>query len=157
MANLYIMCGLAFSGKSTLSKKIALEKGFKCVAFDEMWQKVDKKSWKLVRKACLSEVSELLKSGLSVIYDDNNPRFEHREEFRKVAQKLRAKVTVIYLNTPIEIIREREIKNRITKDRHEVDPINFNKVASDLEIPNQNEKFVEFTPNTNLEYFLQTI
>lgn len=36
MSNLYIMCGLAFSGKSTLVRKIAEQTGSKRIAFDEL-------------------------------------------------------------------------------------------------------------------------
>ncbi len=165
MAHLYIMCGLAFSGKSTLSRKIAEYIGAKRIAFDEIWVAMIKENqipkgsggWKLVRKIAFEEVVANLKKGISVIYDDNNPRFEHRDEFRKVAEKFGFKTTVIYLNTPMEVIRKREVNNRITQHRHDVESINFDKVASDLEVPTDKENYIEFTPETNLNEFLQKL
>lgn len=56
--NLYIMCGLAFSGKSTLARKIAEHTGSKRIAFDELWVEKDKEQpvpksdegWRFIRK-----------------------------------------------------------------------------------------------------------
>lgn len=42
MTNLYIMCGLAFSGKSTLARKIAERTGSRLIAFDKLWVKKEK-------------------------------------------------------------------------------------------------------------------
>jgi len=79
------------------------------------------------------------------------------EEVRKIAERLGVKNLVIYLNTPLEIIKSREAANRNTGERHEVEPLNFQKVADDLEIPTSKENFVEFTPTTDLNDFLQKI
>ena len=165
MANLYIMCGLAFSGKSTLSCKIAEYTGAKRIAFDELWVEKEKEKpiskgdegWKFIREAGLREVAKALSEGISVVYDDNNPRFEHREEVRKIAERLGIKNLVIYLNTPLEIIKSRETANRNTGERHEVEPLNFQKVANDLEVPTSKENFIEFTEETDLNDFLQKI
>lgn len=42
MSKLYIMCGLAFSGKSTLARKIAEHTNSKLIAFDKLWVEKDK-------------------------------------------------------------------------------------------------------------------
>ena len=42
MPKLYIMCGLAFSGKSTLARKIAEHTNSKLIAFDKLWVEKDK-------------------------------------------------------------------------------------------------------------------
>lgn len=162
---LYIMCGLAFSGKSTLARKIAERTGAKLVAFDKLWVEKEKEQpipkgdegWKFIRKVGQEEVAKALKEGFSVIYDDNNPRLEHREELRHIAEREGAEAVVIYLNTSIETIREREIANRATGERHEVETVNFEKVAQDLEAPTSNENFLEFTPNTDINEFLQKL
>lgn len=159
------MCGLAFSGKSTLARKIANYTGAKIVAFDKLWVEKDKESpipkgdegWRFIRKIAQNKVSKALKEGVSVVYDDNNPRFEHREELRKVAAEARARVTVIYLNTPIEIIREREAANRSTGERHEVEPENFQTVMEQLEIPTIQENVMEFRPEMNIDEWLRNL
>lgn len=162
---LYIMCGLAFSGKSTLARKIAEHTSSKIVAFDKLWLEKEKEGpiskdangWRFIRKVGQDRVADLLGEGESVVYDDNNVRFEHREELREVARKYGAKEIVIYLNTPMQLIGERERINRTTGERHEVDPVNFQKVVEQLEPPTSNENFLEFTPDTNMVEFLNRL
>jgi predicted kinase len=165
MASLYIMCGLAFSGKSTLAIKIAEHTGAMLIAFDKLWVDKEKeqpipkgdKGWKFIRKVGLNKIAETLNEGTSVVYDDNNPRFKHREEVRDIARKLGVKETVIYLNTPMETIRARETTNKITGERHEVESENFQKTAQDFETPTPKENFLEFTLTTDLKEFLQKL
>ena len=165
MANLYIMCGLAFSGKSTLARKIAESTGSKLIAFDKLWVEKEKEQpitkgdegWRFIRKVAQDEIANTFREGRSVVYDDNNVRFEHREEVRAIAKNLGVKPIVIYLNTPMELIREREKVNKTTSERHEVEPENFQKVAEQLEVPTLNENVLEFTPNTDIEKFLSEL
>ena len=165
MNNLYIMCGLAFSGKSTLARKIAERTRSRLIAFDKLWVEKEKEQpiikgdegWRFIRKVAQDEIVNSLKEGQSVVYDDNNVRFEHREEVREIARNLRANPIVIYLNTPMELIRERELVNKTTGERHEVESENFQKVVDQLEIPTSSENVLEFTSETDTEKFLSEL
>lgn len=155
MVILYIVCGLAFSGKSTLARKIAEYTGSRHTAFDKLWVEKEKEQpitkgdegWRFIRKIAQGEIAKTLKDGLSVVYDDNNVRFEHREEIREIGRGLGTNPVVIYLNTPMDLIRERERTNKTTGERHEVEPENFQTVIGQLEAPTSNENVLEFTPN----------
>ncbi len=159
------MCGLAFSGKSTLSRKIAERNGYKLIAFDKLWVKTEKvrevpqgaEGWRLIRDLAQEEVLATLKSGTSVIYDDNNPRKEHREELREVARKAGVESFVIYLDTSLDVIRAREEANRTLQDRHDVDPANFEKVLKDLEPPTSDENVIVFKPEDGVEKFISNL
>ena len=161
---LYILCGLAFSGKSTLAKKIAEAQGAKIIAFDKLWVEKDKEQpvskgdegWKFIRKVGQEEVAKALQEGQDVVYDDNNIRYEHREELREVARKFGARPVTIYLNTPMELIRERETI-RTTGERHEVEQENFQKVLEQMQVPTLEENVIEFTPNTDINDFLENL
>ena len=160
---LYIMCGLAFAGKSTLARRISKHTGSKLIAFDKLWVEKDKEQpipkgaegWKLVRKVGQAEVAKTLTEGNSVVYDDNNVRFEHREELREVARKFGARSVVVYLNTPLELIREREAINKTTAQRHQVEPENFNAVLEQLQIPTAQENVMEFKPEMDLDEWVK--
>lgn len=162
---LYIMCGLAFSGKSTLARKISKHTWSKIIAFDKLWVEKDKEhpvskgdeGWKFIRKVGQDEVAKALQEGHSVVYDDNNVRFEHREELREVARKFGARAVVVYLNTPMELIREREVANRATGERHEVEPENFQTVLEQLQIPKDQENVLEFKPGMNLDEWVKKL
>lgn len=159
------MCGLAFSGKSTLARKIAEFIGSKLIAFDKLWVEKDKEKpvkndtagWRFIRKVAQEKIATALKEGSSVVYDDTNVRFEHREELRKVARRFGAKNTVIYLNTPLELIREREVTNKVTGERHEVEPENFQTVLEQLEVPGLTEDVIEFRPDMDIEEWLENL
>ena len=159
------MCGLAFSGKSTLARKIADRTGSKLIAFDKLWVEKEKEQlvtkgaqgWRFIRKVAQEEIANTLKGGQSVVYDDNNIRFEHREEIRQIARNLRMNSVVIYLNTPMELIRKREQINKTTGERHDVEPENFQTVLEQLEAPTANEEVIEFTPTTDIEKFINEL
>ncbi len=165
MNKLYIMCGLAFSGKSTLARKIAEHTGSKLVAFDKIWVEKDKEKpvpkgtdgWRYIRDVAQEEVSSALRASNSVVYDDNNPKKEHREELRRVAKEAGVSATVIYLDTPLNTIRARETANRTSQERHDVEPENFEKVMVDLEIPGEDENTIIFTPEMNFEDFIKSL
>ena len=159
------MCGLAFSGKSTLARKIAEHTDNKLVAFDKLWVEQDKEKpvpkgsegWRYIRDLATTEILAILKSGTSVVYDDNNPRKEHREELRSVAKNAGADAVVIYLDTSLDVIRAREEANRSSKDRHDVELENFEKVMKDLEIPTADENVIVFTPEMNIDDFIKKL
>jgi predicted kinase len=165
MTRLYIMCGLAFSGKSTLSRKISEHSNCKIVAFDQLWVETEKnrsvpqsaEGWRLIRDLAQDQIFATLKSGTSVVYDDNNPKKEHREELRRVADKAGVESSVIYLDTPLDVIRMREKNNRLSQDRHEVEPENFEKVLQDLEPPTSEENVYVFGPTDSLDDFIKTL
>lgn len=165
MLKLYIMCGLAFSGKSTLAQKMAEHIGCPIIAFDKLWTEKDReksipkdaRGWRFIRRVAQERISRYLKVGTSVVYDDNNPKLEHRDELRRLAEGFGAKSVVVYLETPLTVVRAREKANKISQDRHEVEPKNFQKVLEDLEVPTKVERTLVFTPETDVEDFLEKL
>ena len=74
--NLIIMCGLPFSGKTTLSKQIAKHTKSKRVSFDELWIELESKvnskdvnqlSWDFVVSEAKKRMVEKSKRGEKVI------------------------------------------------------------------------------------------
>jgi hypothetical protein len=57
----------------------------------------------------------------------------------------------------MELIREREATNRVTGERHEVEPENFQAVLEQLEVPTVNESMIEFTPSMDIENFFSEL
>lgn len=73
---LYIVTGLPFAGKTTLTKKLVERFGFEVASVDEMLDKgnfvVEKMSyddWGIVYTQAFDRLKELLKQGKSVIFD----------------------------------------------------------------------------------------
>jgi predicted kinase len=163
---LYIMCGVAFSGKSTLAKKIEEYTGATLISQDALFFEKEKelnldqdsdKQWRMLLDMCLERIKENLSAGESVVFDNTNTKFEHREELRVVTESVGAKTKVIFLDTPMEIQKERQEKNLETGERHDVKQEYLDQAVKELEIPGENENTIVFKPDSDLESFLKTI
>lgn len=163
MLTLYIMCGLPFSGKTTLAKQIAEKTDAKMIAFDWIWAEkkreltpdVDKvEEWKFILREAYIRIRENLLSGNSVVYDDINVRKEHRDVLRKIASACNASFTIIYLNTTMKTIRERETRNKTFKERHDVASVNFEKALAQWETPTSEEGVRKYKPDQNFNDWL---
>ena len=159
------MCGLAFSGKTTLASKIASHTNSVLISFDTLWAESIKKNlirepengWKYIRKLAQDQIIKTISSGRSVVYDDTNVRFEHREEIRMVASKIGIKTVLVYLETPIKNILQREAENKITRGRHEVDSTNFKNAINQFQAPTDGESFINFKPEDNIDTWLHNL
>ena len=165
---LYILCGLPFSGKTTMAKKIAEYTGSKRIAFDQLWLELGKdaqfasfltgdEGWRLVRSVAKERIAESLEKGCSVVYDDINVRREHREELREVATQHGAIAVVVYVDMPLAIREEREKENLLMKRRHDVDPVNAKKALDQFEEPGPPEHVIVFSSENNLEEWLEKL
>jgi predicted kinase len=175
MPTLTIMCGLAFSGKSTLARAIADQTGATLVSFDALWVLTDKerlvpqgvKGWRFIRDAAQAEIRALLLAGTSCVYDDVSVRREHREELRRVASEVAAsgqpvRAVVVYLDTPLTVIRARQEGNNVSGERHEVDPAMADEVAKQLEMPvgsgpDAEGEVLVFRPGDDVEDFISKL
>ena len=129
MTTLYILCGLGFSGKSTLAVKISEYKNAVLVSQDAIYFEKEKEldpnlsdgeRWELIRAIAFERISDNLKKSMSVVYDSTNTRREHRDIVRKIASENNARAFVVFVDTPDNILVERQMKNKETKERHDV-------------------------------------
>lgn len=165
MPTLYIMCGQAFSGKSTLAKEIAKYAGAILVSQDAIWFEKEEEAkvsghmpdYHVVLEISKQKIREALKQDRSAVFDNTNAGFNHREEFRQIANECGAEAVVVYLNTNDEELNKRQDANRVTKERHEVNDEEIQKVRDRFEVPSSNENVIVFKPEDSLELFLEKI
>ncbi len=150
------MCGLPFSGKTTLSKQIAKHTKSKRISFDELWVEIESKmnaedrlkpSWGFVVEEAKKMIGRFLSQGKSVVYDDTNARKEHRDALVSIGEDHHAQSQVVYLNIPKELIIKRRRRNLINQNRHDVEDDNFNSVLSQFEKPSHSEGAIVFKTN----------
>ena len=160
------MVGVGFSGKSTLAKQIVEYKNAVLVSQDDLWFEKEKEwdlsldsdeDWDRVLQISKQRVRENLAEGESVVFDHVNLRHNHREELINMAKSYNARAVIIYLDTPIDIQKERQIKNKETKERHDVKQEELDDAIKELEIPEESENVFVFKPETNLESFLERL
>ena len=167
---LFILCGEAFSGKSTLSREIAKHYDAKIVGRDEIYfatEKIlalentpdddDDALWKTMWPMVLQGVKNHLLLGNFVVVDDNCLYLKQRDELRSIASETNTKVILIYLNTPAEIIKKRKEENKLTKNRHDVPSAWLEEDAQLFERPTEIERPVIYGPNTASEELLKQL
>lgn len=160
------MCGVGFSGKSTLAKKIVEYTGAILISQDETFFKNEKElnldpdsdiDWKKILNICRDNIRTSLKNGDSVVFDDTSHKLRLREKLRVIANECGAETRVIFLDTPMEIQKERQEKNKITKERHDVKDEYLNLAIAELEVPTEDEHVFIYKPNANTDEFLKSL
>jgi predicted kinase len=163
MSTLYIMCGQAFSGKSTLAKEIARYADATLVSQNSIWFEKEEEAkvsgqqpdYHAVLEISKQRIRESLKLGKSAVFDNTNAGFNHREDFRQIANECSAKAVVVYLNTSDEELNKRQEANKITKERHDPNEEEIQKVRDRFEAPTPDENVKTYLPNENLSEWLK--
>ena len=120
---LYIFCGIPFAGKTTLARALAKSLGYSRIDLDEVKfslfgehikdSAIDRKAWDRVYKAMYEQIKQCLSRGETVIHDAGNFTRHERGLVRAVANNLRKDAITVFVDTPIEVAKERLIQNRI--------------------------------------------
>lgn len=126
-ATLHILCGLPYSGKSVLAKKLHKKYGWKIVEIDEIkmrhgfadvWQEMEAKDWDEIFDESFEAIKQELRAGKSVIYDSANLTKESRDKLRDIAKKFSAETRLIFLDISTEEAISRWRENQEKKFRH---------------------------------------
>jgi len=156
MQHLFLLCGLPFSGKSTLGRALQERLGIVHVEvdrhhldgrtdFDE--RPVELAEWIAAYRAAYQLVDDTLDTGKSVVFDAVSYRRSHRERVRRIAATHGVPVTIIYLDVPEEQARARLVANRSSPYRVNVPDIDFDEVARGMQPPEDDERFTRYRPD----------
>lgn len=167
MNKLYVLCGLPFSGKSTLSKELVKRYGFSRIDLDEVKfellgaevkdEQVDQQGWDTVYQEMYKRINTELKKGKTVIHDAGNFTKYERGLVKQVADEVGVETITIFVNIPKEVCFARLIKNQQTKERFDVPEQTFNEMVAELEVPDSNENTIVYDLNANNKvWFLET-
>jgi predicted kinase len=161
---LFVMCGEAFSGKSTLSKMLSeryqaknigrdtiyfsLEKLF---LFEETPDEDDPSLWGNLWPIAVQGAKNHLLAGNSVVFDDTCLFAKQREELRAMAESIDVKSVLIYINTSSEIRKARKAENKINKTRHDVPSGWLENDSAKFERPDQYENPIVYNETSSFE------
>jgi len=163
-SKLYILCGIPFSGKSTLAAKIVDKFGSTRIDLDQIKDEligreiiesqIDQKSWDRIYTEMYLRIGQALAAGQSVIHDTGNFTVYERSLVSKIASKLNIPFTTIYVDTSTEVAYKRLVSNRLTKSRFNISDKSFYDAVTEMEIPGPSEHTVIYNPNDNLDSWL---
>lgn len=153
---LYILCGLPFSGKSTVACAIAARTGGVIVSFDELHaEHGDELSrtrdtpavWQAIRELAGERAAVALRRGLSVICDNTNFRVAHRDALRAVATAANARALVVCVDTPLSVIAARRARNRLAGGRDDIADADLDYVRERWQPPGRDEAAISVGPD----------
>ena len=140
MTTLYILCGLPFSGKTLLSKKIAEITSIERVSFDDEWDKLKVADPQITYEQGLNKIEnilrEKLKEGFSVVYDSVNLSKKHRDKLEELAKEIDAEAKIVYLQTSVEEIYKRREQSLLDNSHHFLEKDFIDESNGRLEAPN---------------------
>lgn len=145
---LYIMCGLPFSGKSTLAQKMYEENGWKIVSIDHIkakkglrdtWKGMNVSDWRDIFAEAEHQTENELCKGRSVIYDSTNHTKQSRDKLRRIAKKCKCTSRVIFADVSPKTAKSRWMTNKDSNKRMDLPEWAFQAVIRDWESPTKDE------------------
>jgi len=110
---LIVVSGLPGTGKSFFCRKLAEKLPFLILASDSLRKilfplpQYQENENKRLFSACHVLIEELLSKGVPVIFDATNLLEHHREYFYRAAERAGAKLILVWVEAPIEVVRQR--------------------------------------------------
>jgi len=119
---LIVVSGLPGSGKSYFSRRLAERLDFPIVESDAMRRILSKEpdySWaesERLFRACHALIGDLLHKGISLIFDATNLIERNREQLYRIADSADAKLIIVRLEAPPELVRQRLERRQMEPD-----------------------------------------
>ena len=149
---LFILCGLPYSGKTYITEKLIAKTEISIVRIDDLfheggfsWDKnilPNKAEWDVIFEDSYQVTKNILGRSENVLYDSTNHTLASREKLRELAKQSGAETTVIFVNTPKNIIWERWEKNKESTARSVVAKDLVEMTIDVFEPPTQDEHVV---------------
>jgi predicted kinase len=161
---LFILCGEAFSGKSTLAKKLAEKYQAQIIgrdaiyfaleqnlALEETPEEDDESLWNALWPIVMQGAKNNLSIGNSVVIDDNCLFARQRNGLRAIADEKGIRSVLIYLDIRTETIRKRKEENKRSHERHDVPSEWLAEDAERFERPIEQEEAILFTADSDVD------
>ena len=162
MKTLYLMCGMPFSGKTTLGKAIAKYLDVPYVSLDEINEArglfggdgIPVEEWEKTHFLAMQQTAKLIKSEVDIILDDTNCFRWLRDRFRDFASQHGYQTVIIFLDISLATIKKRMEQNKTTKVRHSVRQDIVEEMAKIFEPPELDEKVIKYRANQSIEEWI---
>ena len=162
-STLYIMCGLPFSGKTTLAQDLAEQCDFVHLDLDTIARAknlfpeegISDERWGHIFLEAYEQVAVLLASGKSVVIDAVNSARAGRYRFRAIAQRSSSPVRVIYIDLSIQEIEQRRQTNQAARQRPPVREEDFVELSTNFEIPTVEENLLVYNGTQSIPEWIE--
>jgi len=147
---LVLMCGLSFSGKSTLAVQLSDELSAELLSLDQIneergldgGQGIPLEEWAKTNQIAHERAGALLASGRHVVVDDTgSPRFI-RDEWRATAAAAGAPFVLVWVQVTPEFQRQRVHTNRDSQARRDVTDAVLAEHAASFQPPDEEDPLI---------------
>jgi predicted kinase len=155
---LYLLCGLAFSGKSTLAAAISRYTGAAVVSLDEInasrglygGMGIPDEEWGRTHAEALRLVDVAFQEARSVIIDDTNCFRFLRDNYREVADRHGVPSVVIHVDAPLGLALSRMRANELNPSRASIMESVMLDLVEKFEWPAADERVLVFPADADL-------
>jgi predicted kinase len=164
--HLFLLCGLPFSGKSTLARALQDRFGIVHVEVDRYHaggqegfdgRRIGRGEWIAAYLAAYREVEQAFATGKSVVFDAVSYRRTQRERIRRIAAKHGVSMTIVYLDVTPEEARTRVAVNRCNPVRVNVPDDDIAEIAAEMQPPQDDERAIVYHPSEAIESWLDRV
>jgi predicted kinase len=151
---LVVLCGTAYSGKSTLAADLVRQLDARIVSLDEINERrglwggdgIPVEQWQATHAIAAAEVRQHLTSGTSVILDDTSSLRFLRDGWHALAASAGAAFHLVYLDVDHATIRRRRAANQTNPHRRDVSDAVLDEHLATFEPPAPDEYAVRVRP-----------
>lgn len=159
---LIALCGLAFSGKSTVARRIAAELGAELISYDMInatrgfdgGTAIADSEWEKTSLMAVDRAQAALAAGRSVVVDDTFSHRFLRARFAAVAAAAGVPFELLFVDTPLAVIEARIAENARTGRRAHIAADVFAHHRDRFQFPGADESPVRLVAKDDLDRWL---
>jgi predicted kinase len=159
MQRLYLLCGVAFAGKTTLARELVRRYGMAVISPDEINRErgvsfggdgLPDEVWSQTHEIGLQRLEELMQLKGPIVVDDTACYRWLRDDYRRVARRRGYQVQLIYLDVPLAEIARRRQRNEAHGERQPIAEEVFRQHVATFEPAAADEAALSTTPENEL-------
>ena len=163
MKTLYLLCGMPFSGKTTLAKAVLKYLDSAYISLDEINESrglfggmgISVEEWETTHAIARSRLKDIMPSQQDIVLDDTSCLRWLRDRWRSLGQQHGYQTVIIYLNVPIAEIKRRIAENETIKARQEIRQEIVDEMVTSFEPPQADEIAISYSPSQNPKGFIK--
>lgn len=160
MARLWLLCGLAFSGKTSLGRPLAERRGAVWISLDDINRErgvghggdgLPAEVWAETLELALERAGQALASHREVVVDDTSPWRWIRDRYGELAARHGAPLILVWVDTPLETVQARRRRTGRRGDRRPIRDAVFEEHRAGFEPPEPDEEVIRVRPGEGVE------
>jgi predicted N-acetyltransferase YhbS/predicted kinase len=158
MTHVYAMCGIAFSGKSTMARRIVAELGIELISLDAINAErglhggdgLADAQWEETSLIAMDRLRTLLREGKSVVVDDTFSHRFLRDRCKAVVDEYGGRFSIVFVDTPRATIQERRVANSQFATRSHLRDDVFEHHRRRFQFPDNDEPHIRIVSDQDL-------